>query len=93
MARTLVAPVKLPYSVVEATSEDFVTTVIPLIVQTSVVEITTTGPQGPISTQLDGDAIDALEAGDAGQVLKWSGTQFTPTDELEQNLTITAGFF
>jgi len=64
--------------------------------QTSVVTLTAQGPQGPSfagSSSFNTTAIDALGSGDIGKVLEWDGSQFTPTDELENDLTITGGAF
>lgn len=63
---------------------------------TNVVTLTAQGPQGPSfagSQFFDVNAIDALNSGDQGQVLEWNGSLFTPTDELENDLTITGGAF
>lgn len=63
---------------------------------TSVVKATAPGPQGPPfagATFFDTAAIGSLTSGDVGQVLKFNGTQFAPTSELEDNLTINGGNF
>lgn len=62
----------------------------------SVVKATAPGPQGPPfagAIFFDNAAIGSLTSGDVGQVLKFNGTQFAPTNELEDNLTITGGNF
>lgn len=61
-----------------------------------VVEVTAPGPQGPPfagSTFFNTAAIGALTSGDVGQVLEFDGAQFSPTNELENDLTITGGNF
>lgn len=61
-----------------------------------VVEVSAVGPQGPPfvgSSFFDAGAINALGSGDIGKVLKFDGTQFIPTNELETNLTINGGAF
>jgi len=61
-----------------------------------VVEVTAVGPQGPPfagSTFFNTAAIGALTSGDVGQVLEFDGAQFSPTNELENDLTITGGNF
>jgi len=61
-----------------------------------VVEVTAQGPQGPAfagSILFDTDAIAALTSGDVGNVLEFDGTKFSPTNELENDLTITGGNF
>jgi hypothetical protein len=63
---------------------------------THVVTLTAQGPQGPSSAELgyfDIAALDALNSGDIGKVLEWDGTTFIPTNELENDLTITGGAF
>ena len=37
--------------------------------------------------------MEALNSGDIGKVLEWDGSSFTPTNELENDLTITGGAF
>mgnify|MGYP005625106633 CR=1 FL=1 len=62
----------------------------------SVVTTIATGPQGPPfvgSNFFDLGAITALNSGDIGKVLKFDGTNFIPTNELETNLTINGGAF
>ena len=64
--------------------------------QSSVVKATAPGPQGPPfvgSSFFDLGAIGALNSGDIGKVLKFDGTNFIPTNELETNLTINGGAF
>ena len=61
-----------------------------------VVEVTAQGPQGPAfagTALFNTDAIAALTSGDVGNVLEFDGTQFSPTNELENDLTITGGNF
>ncbi len=63
---------------------------------TRVVEVTSPGPQGPPFTGasfFDSAVIGTLTSGDVGQVLSWNGTKFSPTDNLEDDLTITGGNF
>ena len=63
---------------------------------TSVVKAIAVGPQGPPfagSTFFDTAAIGTLTSGDVGKVLEFDGTQFSPTNELENDLTITGGNF
>jgi hypothetical protein len=63
---------------------------------TSVVTLTAQGPQGPSTAEtgyFNIAAIDALSSGDIGKVLEWDGSAFTPTNELENDLTITGGAF
>ena len=70
-----------------------------VIVQRSspqVVEVTASGPQGPPfvgSNFFDLAAISGLSSTDTGKVLKFDGTNFIPTNELETNLTINGGNF
>ena len=62
----------------------------------TVVEVTAPGPQGPPfagSTFFNTAAIGALTSGDVGQVLEFDGARFSPTNELENDLTITGGNF
>lgn len=72
-------------------------TIVEVQKQTSqVVEVTARGPQGPPfagSTFFNTAAIGALTSGDVGQVLEFDGAQFSPTNELENDLTITGGNF
>lgn len=61
-----------------------------------VVEVTAPGPQGPPfvgSAFFDTAAIEALTSGDVGTVLEFNGTLFSPTNELENDLTINGGNF
>lgn len=63
---------------------------------TKILEVTAPGPQGPPfagSTFFNTAAIGALTSGDVGQVLEFDGAQFSPTNELENDLTITGGNF
>lgn len=63
---------------------------------TNVVTLTAQGPQGPSSAEtgyFNIAAIDALNSGDIGKVLEWDGSTFSPTNELENDLTITGGAF
>lgn len=63
---------------------------------TQIVKVTSVGPQGPPfvgSNFFDVGAIGALSASDVGKVLKFDGTNFIPTNELETNLTINGGAF
>lgn len=64
--------------------------------QLRTLEIAARGPQGPAfagSTYFDTTAIGALTSGDTGTLLQWGGTAFVPTNELNENLTITGGAF
>ena len=64
--------------------------------QAKVVQITDTGPQGPPfsgATFFNVDAISALDATDIGKVVAWDGTEFQPTNILENDLTISGGAF
>ena len=61
-----------------------------------VVEVSAVGPQGPPfvgSSFFDVGAIGSLGSADAGKVLKFDGTNFVPTSEIGQNLTINGGNF
>ena len=63
---------------------------------TNIVETITPGPQGPPfagSSFFNTTAIGALTSGDVGHVLEFDGSQFTPTKELDNDLTITGGNF
>ena len=62
---------------------------------TKILQVTAPGPQGPPSAGsfFNTAAIGALTSGDVGQVLEFDGTQFSPTNELENDLTITGGNF
>lgn len=63
---------------------------------TSVVTLTAPGPQGPPfvgSVLFNTQAIEALTSSDLGTVLEWDGTRFSPTTELENNLTLNGGSF
>ena len=54
------------------------------------------GPQGPPfagSSFMDIGAIDALTSGDQGKVLEWNGSVFTPTNVLDDDLTLHGGAF
>ncbi|MAO75002.1 MAG: hypothetical protein CL699_01640 [Chloroflexi bacterium] len=62
----------------------------------NVVSVTATGPQGPSfagSSFMDTAAIDALTSGDQGKVLEWNGSVFTPTNVLDDDLTLHGGAF
>ena len=64
--------------------------------QAKVVQITDTGPQGPPfsgATFFNVDAISQLDATDIGKVVAWDGTEFQPTNILENELTISGGAF
>ena len=64
--------------------------------QAQVVQVTDTGPQGPPfsgATFFNVDAISQLGAADIGKVVAWDGTEFQPTDVLENDLTISGGAF
>lgn len=61
-----------------------------------VIEVISQGPQGPAfagTSLLNTAAMAALTSGDVGTVLEFDGTQFSPTNELENDLTITGGNF
>ena len=62
----------------------------------NIVSVAATGPQGPSfagSSFMDTAAIDALTSGDQGKVLEWNGSVFTPTDVLDDDLTLYGGAF
>lgn len=64
--------------------------------QAKVVQITDTGPQGPPfagATFFNVDAISQLDATDIGKVVAWDGSEFQPTNILENDLTISGGAF
>ena len=64
--------------------------------QAKVVQITDTGPQGPPfsgATFFNVDAISQLDAADIGKVVAWDGSEFQPTNILENELTISGGAF
>jgi len=65
--------------------------------QTSqVVEVISEGPMGPAFagvSMFNTDAIAALTSGNVGNVLEFDGAKFSPTNELENDLTITGGNF
>ena len=64
--------------------------------QAQVVQVTDTGPQGPPfsgATFFNVDAISQLGAADIGKVVAWDGTEFQPTNVLENDLTISGGAF
>ena len=64
--------------------------------QAQVVEVVAAGPQGPPftgATFFNVDAISALDATDIGKVVAWDGTEFQPTNILENDLTISGGAF
>lgn len=63
---------------------------------TSVVTLTAPGPQGPPfvgSVLFNTQAIEALTPSHLGTVLEWDGSQFSPTNELENDLTLNGGSF
>lgn len=58
--------------------------------------LTVRGPQGPAFAGeqfFDTSAISNLTVADSGVTVKWNGTQFVPTNELDGGLTITGGAF
>ena len=62
----------------------------------STLTVTAPGPQGPSfagSSFMDIGAIDALTSGDQGKVLEWNGSVFTPTNVLDDDLTLHGGAF
>tara|TARA_Y100000289_G_C3914229_1_gene146447 strand:+ start:592 stop:960 length:369 start_codon:yes stop_codon:yes gene_type:complete len=64
--------------------------------QAQVVQVVDTGPQGPPftgATFFNVDAISQLDATDIGKVVAWDGTEFQPTNILENDLTISGGAF
>lgn len=64
--------------------------------QTGIVELTTPGPQGPAFTGqqfFNISSIGSLSAADSGSTLKWDGTQFVPSDEISEGLTVFGGAF
>ena len=63
---------------------------------TNIVETITPDPRGPPfagSSFFNTTAIGALTSGYVGHVLEFDGSQFTPTKELDNDLTITGGNF
>lgn len=82
-------------SVVQVTETDSQVTVT-RSPSTNIVSVAATGPQGPSfagSSFMDTAAIDALTSGDQGKVLEWNGSVFTPTDVLDDDLTLYGGAF
>ena len=64
--------------------------------QAEVVQVVATGPQGPPFTGanfFNVDAIASLGVADTGKVVAWDGTEFQPTNILENDLTISGGAF
>ncbi|MDP6190481.1 MAG: hypothetical protein QF872_06705 [Gammaproteobacteria bacterium] len=62
----------------------------------SVVTLTATGPQGPSfagESFMNTVAIEALTSGDQGKVLEWDGSAFSPTNVLDDDLTLYGGAF
>lgn len=64
--------------------------------QTAIATIVTPGPQGPAFAGrqfFDTEAMESLSAADSGATVKWNGTQFVPTAELSDGLTLNGGAF
>ena len=64
--------------------------------QTSIVELTTPGPQGPAFTgqqYFNITSIGNLSAVDSGVTLRWDGSQFIPANTLGEGLTVFGGAF
>lgn len=95
MSQTQVKVAPTLSSVVKVTETDSQVT-ITRAPNANVVTITAPGPQGPPfvgSSFFDVGAISVLSSVDIGKVLKFDGTNFIPTNELETNLTINGGAF
>jgi hypothetical protein len=61
-----------------------------------IIELTTPGVQGPAFSgqqYFDLPAIELLSSGDTGVALTWNGSQFEPSTEIGENLTIFGGAF
>lgn len=64
--------------------------------QTSIVELSTPGAQGPAfvgQQYFNMTSIETLSIADSGVTLKWDGNQFVPVDALGEGLTIFGGAF
>jgi hypothetical protein len=62
----------------------------------TIVSLTTAGPQGPaFSGQqfFNLSAIGGLTVADSGTTLKWNGTEYVPSIEIGPNLIINGGAF
>jgi multidrug efflux pump subunit AcrB len=95
MSQTQVQVTPTLSSVVKVTETDSQVT-ITRAPSANVVTVTATGPQGPSfagSSFMDTAAIDALTSGDQGKVLEWNGSVFSPTNVLDDDLTLHGGAF
>jgi multidrug efflux pump subunit AcrB len=95
MSQTQVQVTPTLSSVVRVTETDSQVT-ITRAPNANVVTVTATGPQGPSfagSSFMDTAAIDALTSGDQGKVLEWNGSVFSPTNVLDDDLTLHGGAF
>lgn len=95
MSQTQVQVTPTLSSVVRVTETDSQVT-ITRATSANVVTVTATGPQGPSfagSSFMDTAAIDALTSGDQGKVLEWNGSVFSPTNVLDDDLTLHGGAF
>lgn len=64
--------------------------------QTSIIELTTPGPQGPAFAGqqfFNLTSIGNLSAVDSGVTLRWNGSQFIPANTLGEGLTVFGGAF
>jgi hypothetical protein len=64
--------------------------------QTSIVELTAPGPQGPAFAGqqfFNLASIGNLSAVDSGVTLRWDGSQFLPANTLSEGLTVFGGAF
>lgn len=64
--------------------------------QTSIIELTTPGPQGPAFAGqqfFNLTSIGNLSTVDSGVTLKWNGSQFIPANTLGEGLTVFGGAF
>ncbi len=62
----------------------------------SIVSLTTPGPQGPAFAGqqfFNLSAMEGLTIADSGATLKWNGTEYVPSTEIGPNLTINGGAF
>ncbi len=95
MSQTQVQVTPTLSSVVRVTETDSQVT-ITRATSANVVTVTATGPQGPSfagSSFMDTAAIVALTSGDQGKVLEWNGSVFSPTNVLDDDLTLHGGAF
>ena len=95
MSQTQVQVTPTLSSVVRVTETDSQVT-ITRATSANVVTVTATGPQGPSfagSSFMDTAASDALTSGDQGKVLEWNGSVCSPTNVLDDDLTLHGGAF